>query len=449
MKVLMSAYACEPGRGSEPGVGWNMARELANYYQVWVLTSFTHRAAIEAELAQSPVANLRFIYLDPLGWTYDWTNEGKKVHWSIHLHYYLWQVWAFFVAKSHHAQIQFDLAHHVTYVKYSGPSFLALLPIPFIWGPLGGGESAPLAFWIEFGLRGWLYESLRAIARWMGESDPFVRLTGARSHLTWATTEETAIRLRRMGAQNVQLLSQLALQPAEMSELAELARPTDTPLQDEPSQNQPLRFVSVGRLLHWKGFHLGLRAFAAALLQEEALQRAEFWIIGEGPERQRLQKLVESLDITSRVKFCGQLSRSGTLKQMALCSALVHPSLHESGGLVCLEAMAAGMPVLCLNIGGPALQVTSDTGFKVSSQSPQLTVKELKNAMINIAQNPPAAREMGRLAQRRVQDCYSWSNKGQDIAQAYLEVCNTHPSTLSFYDSLPLDSTTDTRSQQH
>lgn len=449
MKVLMSAYACEPGRGSEPGVGWNMARELANYYQVWVLTSFTHRAAIEAELAQSPVSNLQFIYLDPLGWTYDWTDEGKKVHWSIHLHYYLWQIWAFFVAKSHHAQIQFDLAHHVTYVKYSGPSFLAFLPIPFIWGPLGGGESAPLTFWAEFGLRGWLYESLRGIARWAGESDPFVRLTGARSRLTWATTEETAVRLRRMGARNVQLLSQLALQPAEMSELTRLAQPTNAPLQDELLQDKPLRFISVGRLLHWKGFHLGLKAFAAASLQEEKLQTAEFWIVGEGPERRRLQKLVESLGITLQVHFCGQLSRSETLRQMALCSVLVHPSLHESGGLVCLEAMAAGMPVLCLNIGGPALQVTSDTGFKVSSHSPQFTVEELKNAMVRITQDPLTAHKMGQLAQRRVQDCYSWSNKGKDIAQAYLEVCNTQSSTVSCSNSHTLDSTRDAHPQQH
>lgn len=404
MKVLMSAYACEPGRGSEPGVGWNMAWELAKYHQVWVLTSFTHREAIELERARHPVSNLQFIYLDPFSWTYDWTDEGKKVHWSIHLHYYLWQIWAYFVARSHHAQVQFDLAHHVTYVKYSGPSFLALLPIPFLWGPVGGGESAPPRFSAEFSLRGQMYEKLRNLARWIGERDPFVRLTVARSRLTWATTEETAQRLRNMGAHNVELLSQLGLQQTEILHLSEFARPLHT----------PPRFISIGRLLHWKGFHLGLKAFAAA-----ALQDAEYWIVGDGPERQRLQQLAESLGIAHQVKFWSQLSREETLQKLGECIALVHPSLHESGGLVCLEAMAAGCPVLCLDLGGPALQVTPEVGFKVSSLSPSQSICELTAAMISLVRQPELSSQMGHLAQARVSAFYSWDSKGRYVSQTY------------------------------
>jgi glycosyltransferase involved in cell wall biosynthesis len=407
MNILLSAYACEPRKGSEPGVGWNMAHELAQYHQVWVLTSFAHREAIELELKQNPVPSLQFIYLDPFRWTYDWTNEAQKVHWSIHLHYYFWQIWAYFIARSHHAQVQFELVHHVTYVKYSGPSFVSLLPIPFVWGPVGGGESAPSAFWSEFSPRGRLYEVLRSVARWIGERDPFVRLTVARSRLVWATTEETAIRLRTMGARKVELLSQLGLQQSEMMLLAQATRP-------HPA---PIRFVSVGRLLHWKGFHLGLRAFAALELTE-----AEFWIIGDGPERQRLQAIAEELGIADQVTFYSQLSRSETLHTMALCSALVHPSLHESGGLVCLEAMAAGLPVLCLDLGGPALQVIDETGFKVSSLSPERAISELSKAMLTLAQQPELADQMGRSAQARVKDCFSWHAKGRFISQTYLDI---------------------------
>jgi len=148
MKILLSAYACEPNRGTEPGVGWNTAVALAQSQQVWVFTSNTHRAAIEAELAIRPVENLQFVYVDPLGWVYDWSQEGKKAHWDVHLHYYLWQIWAYFVGRSLHPTLGFDLVHHITYGKYSAPSFLSLLPIPFFWGPLGGAENAP-ALWVE------------------------------------------------------------------------------------------------------------------------------------------------------------------------------------------------------------------------------------------------------------------------------------------------------------
>ena len=62
MKILLSAYACEPGVGSEPGKGWNMAREMANHHEVWVLTWSHRRPSIEAEITRNPVPNLHFIY---------------------------------------------------------------------------------------------------------------------------------------------------------------------------------------------------------------------------------------------------------------------------------------------------------------------------------------------------------------------------------------------------
>ena len=125
MKVLFSAYACEPHRGSEPGVGWNIAKAMSQSHEVWVFTSATHRDAIEKELSLQPIDNLNFVYFDPLGWVYDWSQESKRPHWDVHLHYYLWQLWAYFVGRSLHRTVDFDVAHHVTYVKYSSPSFLA------------------------------------------------------------------------------------------------------------------------------------------------------------------------------------------------------------------------------------------------------------------------------------------------------------------------------------
>lgn len=172
LKILVSAYACEPGRGSEPGVGWNLVRQVSQYHQVWVLTSNCHRSGIEAELARNPLPNLHFVYFDPFGWTLDWGDEGKKVQWGVQFHYYLWQIWAYFVARKLHQEIKFDLAHHATYVQYARPSFISLLPIPFIWGPVGGGESAPKPFWKDFSLRGKRYEALRNLARGIGELDP-------------------------------------------------------------------------------------------------------------------------------------------------------------------------------------------------------------------------------------------------------------------------------------
>ena len=402
MKVLLSAYACEPGRGTELGVGWNTAREVARYHEVWVLTRPDDgREAIEAELALNPVPNLHFVYFTLPLWGAGWKwGQG-----AFQIHYYLWQIQAYFVARRLHREIGFDLSHHVTFVKYSTPSFLSLLPIPFIFGPVGGGESAPPSFWRDFSRRGKIYETLRNLTRWVGELDPFNRMTLRRSALAWATTEDTAKRLVTMGGTNVQVLSQVGLLPEEVTQLSQYAL----------HESVPMRFISIGRFLHWKGFHLGLRAFAQASLPPEA----EYWMVGKGVEAQALQSLAIELGIASQVKFLPEMPRTDLLQKLGTCMALVHPSLHESGGFVCLEAMAAGRPVICLDLGGPAVQVTAETGFKIPAADPDQAVQGIATAMSRLVQEPALRSRMGLAARQRVQTFFNWETKGKFLAGVY------------------------------
>ena len=143
LRILVSAFYCEPGKGSEEGVGWNMAREIARHHDVWVLTRTKNRVSIEAEMSRTPIPGLHFVYCDLPRWG-RWWAKGQLLEW--HLYYYLWQIYVYFVAKRLHHSIRFDIVHHVTFVKYWIPSFLSRLPVPFVWGPVGGGESAPGAF---------------------------------------------------------------------------------------------------------------------------------------------------------------------------------------------------------------------------------------------------------------------------------------------------------------
>lgn len=389
--------------GSEPGVGWNVVRELVKNHKVWVFTRYDNRPTIEAELVSNPIPGLHIVYYDLPHWV-RWSKQEQR---RVQLHYYLWQIGAYFVARNLHREVGFDIVHHVTYVKYWSPSFLSLLPVPFIWGPVGGGESAPKAFWQDFSLCGKAYETLRDFVRWLGECDPFVHLTAKRSVLARATTEDTAERVRKIGARNVQVFPEAGLPKEEIARLAQYAMPNGC----------SVKFISMGRLLHWKGFHLGLRAFAKADLPD-----AEYWVVGDGPESERLQTIVEDLGIVQQVKFWGRLPRDETLQKLGQCVALVHPSLHDSGGWVCLEAMAAGRPVVCLDLGGPAVQVTQETGFKVPAHTPEQAVRDLAEAMARLAKDSELRVRMGQAGQKRVSEVYSWEIKGQSLAQLYEEI---------------------------
>lgn len=140
-KILMSAYACEPGRGSEPEVGWQWSLQMARFYDVTVLTRSNNRQVIEAELAKmGDVPKPSFIYFDLPGWVLRF-----KKRFNLHKPYYvLWQR----QARRHVAELlakeHFDLLHHVTFAAFRSVTAIWGHGVRSVWGPVGGMESVPM-----------------------------------------------------------------------------------------------------------------------------------------------------------------------------------------------------------------------------------------------------------------------------------------------------------------
>jgi glycosyltransferase involved in cell wall biosynthesis len=402
VRVLVSAYACEPGKSSEPAVGWNWVRQIARFNEVWVVTRANNRQPIEAALAKDPIPGIHFVYFDLPAWARCWKRYGYNVR----PYYYLWQLGVYFVVRRLHRHVVFELVHHVTFVNYWMPSFLAMLPVPFVLGPVGGGESAPRGFWWSFSSRGKIYEVLRNLARSLGQLDPFVRLAARRSIVALASTEQTAEKLKRLGCRSVSVLSQVAVAPDEICEFPDSIG----------YRGSRFRVVSVGRFLHWKGFELGVRAFARI---KKRFPASEYWLIGDGPERKKLEALSRKLGLADSVRFLGSLPRTEVLKKMAACDVLMNPSLHDSGSYVCAEAMALGLPVICLDVGGPALQVTEETGIKVLATSPEQVIADLARAMSQLAGDPIVRERLGKSGWKRVRESLMWDKKGDLISAMY------------------------------
>ncbi len=411
-RVLVSSYACEPGRGSEPGVGWNWVRQIARHNPTWIITRWNNKVPIEQALDGDPLPNAHFVYFDLPRWA-SWWKKGPR---GLHLYYYLWQIAAFFEARRLHRKVDFQVSHHVTFVTYWMPSFLSFLPIPFVWGPVGGGDSAPPSFRASFSLRGRIYERLRDVVQFIARLDPLLRWTARRSTLALAATAETAARLRQLGCRTVQVYSSMGLPADEIRVLESLPNSSDA----------PFRFVEIGDLLHLKGCDLALKAFSKISRDVPA---AELWFIGEGPERGRLEDLATQLQVRDRVTFWGQLPRKTALQKLSECDVLVHPGLHDSGGCVCTEALAAGRPVICLDLGGPALQVTSETGIKIPAVSPAQAVKDLAAAMETLSLSPALRESMSLAARRRVREYLAWDVKGDQLVGMYHSVVKLQRTT--------------------
>jgi glycosyltransferase involved in cell wall biosynthesis len=172
-------------------------------------------------------------------------------------------------------------------------------------------------------------------------------------------------------------------------------------------------FASVCRLVHWKGLDLAIRAFASV-----ATDDMQYRIAGSGPEARRLESLASRLGVAERVRFVGERSRDEIFELLSGSTALIHPSLHDSGGNACLEAMAVGTPVICLDLGGPPLLVTERAGLVVAADGPRRSVSGLATAMRTIATDPDLARELRAGARERAK-MFSWTERGRAIAHAY------------------------------
>ncbi|MEM1944271.1 MAG: glycosyltransferase family 1 protein, partial [Nitrososphaerota archaeon] len=249
LKVLISAYACEPEKGSEPEVGWNWVKHIAQFADVWVITRTNNRKSIEKVLARESMSNVHWIYFDLPRWLCFW-KKGQR---GVHLYYYLWQVGICFLVRRLHQKVGFDLIHHVTFGNYWLPSFLPLLSVPFIWGPVGGGESAPKAFYAVYSTNAKFRELLRDLARFISDYNPIHRFIAKKVSVALATTEQTADRIKkRLGIKRVYVMPQFAMSREKLIYLEEISSSTVS------EKTGSVIFISVGRNLGYKGFHLGL-----------------------------------------------------------------------------------------------------------------------------------------------------------------------------------------------
>lgn len=183
------------------------------------------------------------------------------------------------------------------------------------------------------------------------------------------------------------------------------------------------RIVSVGRLVPRKGMDLVIRAMRE--LAELGRDDVELVIVGgagnsagldEDPEAQRLRALAVDLGVADRVVLRGQVSRAEMPAVLRSADAVVCSPWYEPFGIVPLEAMACGVPVIAAAVGGLVdTVVNGKTGLHVPPQDPA----SIAAAIDDLVADPAWARELGDNGYRRVKARYSWSRIAADTEKAY------------------------------
>jgi len=344
MRILLSAYACEPDRGSEPGVGWSWASELSRLgHQVCVLTRADNRAAVE----RRPLPDLDFIYYD----LPQWIQLCRRLPGGKSFYYLLWQWGAARYVRGLRLGALFDVVQHITYVSVRYPSFMGTLGIPFYFGPVSGGERVPAALRKGFSARQRWREALRDLSNRLVPLDPLLRSTFRRGEKIIVTRDTLPMIPQRWRRKcDVQLAIGLTHDYLRGARAA------------SRRAGRYLRLLFAGRLLEWKGIDIALHA--VKLLRQWDLD-VHLTIVGDGPARLVLTRLGQELGLSEVVEWVGCVPQREVEDYYRTADVFVFPSLRDSGGMAVLEAMAHGLPVVCTEIGGPGVIVNWRCGRKL------------------------------------------------------------------------------------
>jgi len=387
-RVLLSAYACEPGRGSEPGVGWSWATELARLgHYVTVITRAANRRAIELE-APRLTRTISFVYYDLPLWIQHWRScpSGKA------LYYILWQWFVVRRVRQLFPGLPFDVVQHVTYVSVRFPSFMAALGIPFWFGPVSGGEAVPAPLRAGFSVRQKRREWFRDISNFLVALDPLMRRTFRQAESILVTRDTLPLVPRRWRHKSTVHLA---------IGLPEHVPPAAPCMAKRGAHN--FRVLYVGRLLEWKAVDIALRAIAQVRQSHPGVR---FTIVGDGPAKGRLAALSRLLGLEGTVRWVGWLPQRAVVEHYRNADLLLFPSLRDSGGMVVLESLAHGVPVLCTDLGGPGIIVDRTCGRAIATagRGPDQLACDMAGALLEMVTVPNMLESLSYGARVRARD---------------------------------------------
>lgn len=393
-KIFVSAYACEPGLGSEIGVGWHWVLEMSREFELWVLTRESNRGSIEPWVAAHPeFSGIHFLYFDLPKWARFW-KKGLR---GVRTYYNIWQKLTDRIVKRTMRENDIKVFHHLTYGNAMWPVSSYGSRQTFIWGPIGGLETIPEDYSRHYGKKAALIERVRRIAvRRIVASRAFKKRC-RRADLIICKTELT---------QN--------LLPSNMRDKSVLMTDVAADIKTKSikaTAHNCVNFLAVGRLDAWRGFDIAILAFAEASKKNS---NTHLTILGKGIDRERLQEIARETGVNNKVSFIGQVSPQKYEQFMADADVVLNPSLKEGAVTVSFDAMALGKPLIAIDTTGYTRNFSLEHSIIIPREERTLTISAFADAMLRLANNADLRSTMGEKAYSAARKC-SWDYYGRAI----------------------------------
>ncbi|MEO0770893.1 MAG: glycosyltransferase family 4 protein, partial [Cyanobacteria bacterium J06649_4] len=452
LNVLLIVEQCNPERASVPLVGYNFYRSIAQLANVTLVTHSRNQAALEKAHPEQDIVYIRESNLAEQYYKFAAlvSSIRGKIIWPLRLTL-AYPIYAEFNRKVNAlfgqdiAQGTYDIVHAITPMmpRYPVKAAQAVRTTPFILGPVNGGIPYPKGF------RGIARQEFAGLnfLRWVGRAViPGYRQTYENATYVLAGSGYTARLIQslfQLPSENIKYVYENGIEPAFLKQLIDSAQQTE-PQQTEPqeaesqeadlqqrtnatgnhatasrpndSNSSVLKLLFVGRLVPYKSADILIEAVAN--LPELVRSHIHLTIVGDGPERNKLEQQVQRSNLADKVSCTGWIPQPETLRHYQAADLFCFPSVREFGGAVVLEAMGNGLPCIVVNHGGIGEYVSDSTGFRIEPVSRRYVVTEMCDRITQLFENPNLRQTMSQQAVQRAK-AFTWPVKGQQIIDIY------------------------------
>ena len=402
-KIFISAYACEPGKGSEIGVGWHWVLEMSKYFELWVMTRANNEAPILAWFAEHPQEDrgIHWVYYD----CPEYIKRFKHQMHGVRRYYTLWQYMSNSLVKSTMRENNIRIFHHLTYgnaiwnvSSYGQRQF-------FVWGPVGGAETIPSEFSRYYSLREKMVETVRRRVVSVLKRSPSFRKKCKNASLIFCKTDSMLQMIPAEYREKAILFTDVAMENTQISQMPSIK-----------SSAKELTYISVGRLDGWRGFDLLIEAYAKASAN---LSNVTIKIIGDGAEKKNLERKIKNARLEKKIILKGQISIQEYQEEMQNCDVVLNTCLKEGGVTNAFDCMKWAKPLLCIDTGGYTRNFSSDCAIILSHTTRDKLIQNLAQEMIRL-KDENLRRKMSKAMCQEGQN-YTWDLKGKRIKDAVLK----------------------------
>ncbi len=406
LRIVVLAPNCDPTEVSIPLVTYSHAAALAELHDVTLVLGEAVEDRVRS--AGAPFRSIDVIRMPTLQRVFDWglrrvfrynyasqTLTAFRYPFAIAFEWCAWRQLRRRIFAGN-----FDVVLRLIPMSPALPSpfafFLRKGPIPFVIGPLNGGLPFIQNFSQAQNHKQWI-SSLRWLYRFL----PFARSTYRHAAAILAASSQVC---REFAKYHDKLF--FIPEPGVSASLCSGDRA-------ETNLNAKIELIFVAGLTPNKGCDLALRG-AAPLLRNGL---ARFTILGDGPERGRLEELTRLLEIDKAVCFCGWVSHDEVFKKLRSADVIVFPSVRDNGAGAIFEALACGVVPVVADFGGPGDIVHPRVGYKLPLTNESDFVAQMERTLTELARDRSLLERLREQGMSYAREHLTWDAKAVDTTK--------------------------------